>query len=209
MFKALTKYLLQYNRVSIPYIGSFEMVQQPAVLNIAEKVIHPPVYYCKYSTMEAIHQHQLQYLANELETDIKKMGLQLESFGKALLKEIKNRPFEWKGIGILEERNAAIIFTFDESGNNILEPVEAQKVLRDKRPHLVLVGEREVMANSAEDVGDEELEKQRYYLEIVGGAIALAALLFIIYYLYQHHYSPLSTGANVKFSPVNMAPLHK
>lgn len=56
MFSAATKYLIQKRSLRIPQVGSFTIVQQPATLDIAEKLMYPPLYSYDYATDNAGYQ---------------------------------------------------------------------------------------------------------------------------------------------------------
>ena len=62
VFNQLTKYLVQYKRVSIPSVGTILLVQQPAQLNVADKIIEPPTVSAELREDVVVPEHQLKYL---------------------------------------------------------------------------------------------------------------------------------------------------
>ena len=110
MYQQLVKYLSQYKQVSIPQVGSFELVPQSAMLDVASKLIQPPTYLPQYSDKDSVKEHQLNFLALDLNTDKEQVKEQLENFGKDLRTKIKHGPFSWKGVGKLQDANAEMVF---------------------------------------------------------------------------------------------------
>ena len=59
MYQQLAKYLSQFKQVSIPQVGTFELVQQSAMLDVASKLIQPPTYLPQYSDKDFVILHSL------------------------------------------------------------------------------------------------------------------------------------------------------
>ena len=101
MLQQLTDYLLHFRRVSIPELGTIELVQQPATLDIANKVIYPPYYKAVFSEKQDGAAHQLQYLQGVLGTEAA-VPEQLRLVGAEMKRKMQQQPFTWQGIGTFE-----------------------------------------------------------------------------------------------------------
>jgi hypothetical protein len=87
VYQQLATYLSQYKQVTIPQVGSFELVPKPAMLDVASKLIHPPGYLPQYSDRDFVKEHQLNFLALDLNADKEIVKEELENFGKDLKKK--------------------------------------------------------------------------------------------------------------------------
>lgn len=196
MLSVLTKYLFASRQLYIPHIGSFEVVQLPARLDIADKLIYPPTCDILYKEGGAAREIQWSYLGEELETSPADVRQQLEQFGLKLKERLKESTFDWKGLGILEYKNNKVVF-HQASHAGYLQPVEAHKVLRENAPHTVLIGEQEVHSHDVADLLHASAKKRSYTMIIAWVLLALA-ILFIIYYFYKEGFHIGSSGLKTK-----------
>ena len=210
MFQQLTKYLTQYKQVSIPEVGSFELVYRSATLDIGKKLVQPPSYFTNYSDSDLVKDHQLNILAQDLNTDKPSVEKLLQQFGSELKRRIQSESFIWKGIGILEKKDSQIFFHPDvpHASWQGLQPVKAEKVLRDDAMHTVLVGEREVRKSHLQE-GVADSFTKRSALVIIGWILAVLAIAFIVFMLYRGGFQSTSTGSKWEISPSTNQPTHK
>lgn len=182
MLLLLTKYLFQSRQVCIPGIGSFAVEARPAQLDTANKQILPPGYAVRYSEEETLSDDQLNELAHLMKVNENTAKERVAVLGRELRRQIRGSRFEWKGIGFLEEVNGKVAFS-PEASLTTLEPVPAERVIREGVTHTVLVGDQEVQSN-----GEPPLEaappKKRSVEMIIAWVLLALAVLFIIYYLY-------------------------
>jgi hypothetical protein len=208
VFQQLTKYLSQYKQVSIPEIGSIELVYQSASLDVPNKRIEPPSYLPRYSDRDTVKEHQLNFLAADLNTDKVSVQQQLQIFGRELQKRIHNEAFLWRGIGRLEKTDSRILFHPDVLPNEGLQHIKAEKILRENVMHTVLVGEQEVQKKHLREESVAVSEK-RSYLNIIGWILAAAAIGFIVFMLYQDNFQTTASGNKTKIVPARTQPLSK
>ncbi len=213
MFSLLTKYLLHFKKVAIPHIGGLQLIAEPAALNIADKVIHPPVYTVQFADEADADPHQIHYIAAASEKDERTVSNQLNNFGAALRRRIQQQPFTWNGIGQWQYENGVILFSSDTIALPSLQAIEAHRVLRDHTTHTVLIGDLEVQAHTSRDraiiVDDRKaaLPAKKYTI-IIGLIIAAIALAFIGYYLYANNFQPSASGYQQKINPAAPAPTY-
>jgi hypothetical protein len=208
VYQQLTKYLSQYKQVSIPQVGTFELVPQSATLDVASKLIHPPSYATRYTDSVSVKEHQLNFLALDLNAGRDQALEELENFGRELKKKLQGGVFSWKDIGRLEAKETITVFHPEVFVSEGLKPIAAEKVLRKNVQHAVLRGEQEVFSASFYD--EEKIFIKKVHVPTLMGwiAVALSALL-ILYFVYRNNFSATSSGTRMKVSPAKESPTYK
>ena len=193
MLNLLTKYLLQYRRVSIPSVGTITLVHQPAQLNIADKLILPPAFVAEIGEDETVPDHQLSYLSAALQAEGAVVSQQLASLGERLKERIQAGGFYWKGIGLIREKREPMRLALPALG-----PVPAERVLRPEAEHNVLVGNQHLTSTqitALKEEVEEVAEKERSVFVVVGWVVLFLAVLYIIFVLYQGKFRMGATGS--------------
>lgn len=193
MFQQLSKYLWQYKQVTIPEVGSFQLVHQSANFDVTSKIIYPPCYSAQYTSSDAVEDHQINFLAADLNTDRFSVQKQLELFGRELKKRIQVGSFFWKGIGRLENKDTQILFHPDMETAGRLQPVSAERVLRDDARHVVLVGEQEVLKSHLPDEQAPVIRK-KWNVALIGWILVAIAIAFIFFILYKGGFQTTASG---------------
>jgi hypothetical protein len=201
----LTKYLLQKKQVCIPHVGTFELIQLSPEWNVADKLFSPPVFFAQYSGQDNVPAEQLRYLSSAQQEDDVKLQQQLNDFGKSLKERVQSSPFEWNGFGTLSYDSNKIIFTPQTIESSALQPIPAQRVIRQHAEHMVLVGDQEMTAQQLSEVL-HPAEKKRSIVLLIGWVILILAILAIIYFLYIGHFS--TGAAGLKTHAANQSTLH-
>ena len=199
MLELLAKYLYQYKQLYIPGIGSFEVVDQPARLEYADRLIYPPVAEIRYSEGGALSDTQMEYLEEELGTDRFAIEKKLQLFGQDLKQRLNGTPFEWPGLGTLNFRHNRV--EFHPATVTGLAPVEAHKVIRENAQHMVLIGEQEVRSGDVPEYLHGTSPKRSVFV-LVGWILLALAILFLVYYFYKEGLKPESSGSRVKAAKV-------
>ena len=195
MFDILTRYLHEYGQLYIPYIGSFEVVEQPARLEFADRLVHPPSFEIRYSEEGRLRDTQVEYLQEEWDTDGSAVEQRLQQFGRQLKDRLAGGSFTWPGLGILHYQQNKVNFEGAPLVN--LSPVEAHKVIREHAQHTVLIGEQEVQSGDAAGY-IQGTARKRSVLVLVGWILLGLALLFLAYYFYKEGFRPESSGSRQK-----------
>lgn len=196
MFVLLTKYFFQYRELNIPEIGAFKLIEVPATFDVVNKLIHPPGYDIMFSNQQVVKEHQLSYLATFLHCDKTKALLELEKFGESLKNQLSNQAFLWQGLGSLKLADGIISFHVDTHRDQLLQPVPAEKVLRDKNQQTVLVGDKEVQTGQDEYI--EAPAKKRSIAMIIAWILILLSIAFIGFHFYKQGLKPSSSGNQMK-----------
>ena len=191
MLPQLTAYLVQFQQVHIPSVGTVRLVQQPATLDVAGKLIHPPQVNIQFNEDGWLTRHQLWYFGSQLNEDEASTRHALQDAGIQLRKEIEHDTFTWNGIGTFTYQNQKLQFE-PQPVPQYLQPVTAERVMREGVQHSVLIGDQVVLSDGHTEAVTEE--RQRNWSRIAGWAFVILALFFILFYLYQHQFSPTATG---------------
>ncbi len=196
MLNLLTKYLLQYRQVSIPSVGTVRLVQSPAQLNVADKVLHPPSFAAELTADSSrVPDHQIWFLSAALHQEKEAVLKSLQSLGEQMSGPVSGDGFDWKGIGLIK-RNAAPVSLRLQA----FTPVLAERVLRHDAEHSVLVGDRQRMVGPANAVPaepePETAEKKRSPLIIVGWVLLILSILYILFVLFRGGFKIGSTGSH-------------
>jgi nucleoid DNA-binding protein len=195
VIEVITKYLLQYRKVAIPYIGSFEIRYEPARLDVADKQMIAPTYVTEYSSNDSVRDHQYNYFTSSLNAERNKVSDDLALFGEQLNERLSSQPVVLNGLGILKKAGQRIVFEPQESAFDGLQPVAASKVIRENASHTVLVGERE--RNSIEMAESLQASpEQKSYLNLIGWILFILAAAAIVYFLYKDSFNPSGAGLN-------------
>jgi hypothetical protein len=189
VFSLLTKYLVQYGRLCIPHVGTFEIERQPPRLDIGDKMLAPPLYKMVFSEGDHLSEHQLDFIRSG--TAITRN--ELASFGEKLKHKIRQEPVHLTGFGVLRYSSNSLVFEPHAVQLPSLQPLPAQKVIRENVQHQMLVGDREMSSQQVTDVLNQGSGK-RSLLMIVGWAVFILAVLLIIFLLYLNSFQTAASG---------------
>jgi hypothetical protein len=188
----LTRYLLQFHQVYIPSVGTIRLVQQPAQLDVASKQIRPPYFTFQFSEDGRITKHQLWQFSSQLHFDETATRKALEDAGAHLKQHIQQQPFTWHEIGTFRIADHKMVFEPQEHAP-ILQPVVAERVLREHVQHSVLVGDQLVLSDGHAQILEAE-QRHWNWSRILGWAAVILSVFFILFYLYQHQFEATATG---------------
>ena len=195
MLSSLTSCLVQHKKVFIPHVGQFVIHYKPATLDFANRLIYPPVNELRFTENGNLENDQVIFLENDLGIDGTLLEEKLGSFGAGLKAAITQSSFTWAGFGELKYVNDEIAFHPQES---LLQPIPANKVIRENAHHAVLVGEKEMHSGDTSYITNEKGRRKLSYFIIAGWIIALLAVAFIVYHLYTQNFKPHSSGYRQK-----------
>ena len=139
MLYHLTRYLLQYKQVCIPHAGTLQLIQQPPVLNVPDKLLEPPAYSFEWTPEENPSVHQLIFLQRSMRQETSGVQNQLQSFGLLFKQKLQNGGFVWEGLSTVTNEGQGLPVSLP-----CLQAVPAEKVIRQDALHTVLVGDKEL-----------------------------------------------------------------
>lgn len=198
MQDTLYEFLIINKKLSLPGIGTISLRQNSSQLDFTDKQLSSPSFYF--------------VLDHENDTPSKKTfdwlslsrGISewdairsVNDFSFSLKNSISRvGEATWDGVGVLKR---------DKTGNLTLDPhkitlqteqpVHAEKVIREKFEHTVLVGEREKSSvEMAEYFASETPGKN--YAWVIAVVVTILAVMFIGWYFSDKGFSPSSAGNN-------------
>ncbi len=199
MLPQLARYLLQFHQVHVPSVGTIRLVQQPAALDVASKLIHPPHFMIDFSEEGWLTRHQLWHFGMQLHFDESATRDALQNVGIQLRRTIESAPFLWNGVGSFSYTDQRILFE-PQQPDPVLLPVPAERVIRLGVQHEVRQGDQLVRSN-AEAGYTEPDEKQWDWRQITGWAAVVLSVFFILFCLYQQQFQPGAAGLHDKIVP--------
>lgn len=196
MQDTLYEFLIINKKLSLPGIGTISLRQNSSQLDFTNKQLNSPSFYF--------------VLENENDTPSKKLFDWLSSSKSVsewdAIKSVNDFSFslknsisqvgeaKWEGVGVLKR---------DKNGNLKLDPhtitlqteqpVHAEKVIREKFEHTVLVGEREKSSVEMAEYFAGDAPKKNYAW-IIAVALTILAVMFIGWYFSEKGFSPSSAG---------------
>jgi hypothetical protein len=190
----LTKYLLQYRQVSIPSVGTIRLVQGPAQLVVADKVLLPPSFAVEVSEADSVPDHQLVFLSAALREEKEAVLQSLHEVGNRIGQQVSGEGFHWKGIGLIQRNPRPVQLSV-----TALAPVPAERVLRQDAEHRVLVGDQHrTVAQNVPAAGDSEpgvVENKRSVFMLIGWILLILSVLYILFVLYQGGFKISAAGS--------------
>jgi len=191
-----TRYLLQYKKVCIPTIGTFEIVQLAPVLNFTDKLFLPPSYTTNFLKKDQLSEHQVNYFAscNQFEKDT--LRQELISFGEKFRNIIKKGPYQWNGFGTLQIDSDNVVFHPVMISLDSFQNIHAKKVMRGTSDHNMIMGDREITVQEATMVLSTPKTRKPVYM-IIGWILLAIAILIIFYILFTGHFEPNSSGLKI------------
>jgi hypothetical protein len=187
----LTKYLLQHKRVSIPFIGTFELVRQPPHVSIGDKRISAPFFVTRHFKKDEVPEHQVLSFSSGEERERSKQ--ELYSFGEQLQKAVKKNPLQWKGIGTLKYAASEVVFEPEEIRVEGLQALPAEKVLRENVQHSIRVGDQQMTSQQVTDAL-HHTDQERDWSMLAGWILLILALASLLVFLYIKNFQASSVG---------------
>lgn len=170
-------------------MGTIQLVQVPAQLNVADKTIQPPTFSAELKEDATVPDHQLAYLSAALHTDKESVRQSLNELGAALEERIQGDGFHWNGIGTIRR------FGKIERDITALAPLPAERVMRQDAEHTVLVGDQHMTSSEIAGLKEAPAGKRRSIFVLIGWIVLLLSLLFIIFILYQGKFRIGASGS--------------
>ena len=173
-------------------MGTIQLVQQPPQLNVADKIIQPPSYAAELKDDETVSEHQLNFLSAALQQERESIHHSLNDLGLRLKEKVQGEGFNWNGIGTIRSSGGVVSVPVDG-----LEPLPAERVLRQDAEHTVLVGDHEMTSTQIAGMREGEAagKRKRSIWMIIGWIVLIISILAIVFVLYQGKFRIGATGS--------------
>jgi hypothetical protein len=198
MQNSLYEFLILNKKISLPGIGTISLRQDPAQLDIGNRQFTSSSFSFLLDTKNDTPSKKLfEWLAVSLGISEWDAIRSVNDFSSSLKNKISEEgKVSWENIGVLSRGNTGDLklnpFAIDIRSE---QPVNAEKVIREKFEHTVLVGEQEKTSVEMVEYFAEETPK-RNYAWIVAVAIIVLAVMFIGWYFSEKGFAPSSAGNN-------------
>ncbi|HEV8272594.1 MAG TPA: hypothetical protein VGQ04_14885 [Chitinophagaceae bacterium] len=196
MQDTLYEFLLLNKKLSLPGIGTISLCQNSATLDFTNKQFTSPSF---YFTIESRNDKPSKKLFDWLSSSF---GItewdaikSVNDFSFDLKKKLSEKgEVNWENVGMIRRNNNGDLKI--ETQTIILQseqPVTAEKVIRVKAEHTVLVGEQEKTSVEMQEYFAESTKKKNYTW-LIAAIIAVLAVIFIGWYFSEKGFSTSSAG---------------
>ena len=196
MQDTLYEFLLLNKKLSLPGIGTISVCQSSAQHDFSDKQFTAPSF---YFTIESRNDKPSKKLFDWLSASL---GItewdairSINDFSFALRQELSERgEVSWENVGMIRRDNNGDLKL---EGQNILlytqQPVTAEKVIRLKAEHTILVGEKEKTSTEMEEYISGNPAKKNYSW-LIAIILTVLAVMFIGWYFSQKGFLTSSAG---------------
>lgn len=210
MYTELYRYFIQHKKLYLPGIGNFILERKPAEADFVNRCINPPSYSILLQQNSVNPSSKFfAWLAAAFNISEKEAIIRFNDFVFDLKREINNgSKIEWNGIGVISKGLGDTIRFNAEELNLPVKAVHAEKVIREKAEHSVLVGERERTAEEmTEFLSISSRQKTNWW--VLPLAILLLAFMFIGWYLSKNGLGTSSLSNTKKLTPAAATDTYK
>ena len=196
MQNTLYEFLLLNKKLSLPGIGTIRLKQNSSQLDFTNKQFTAPSYYFTLESKDDQPSKKLfEWLS--LSTGVTEWDAirSVNDFSFSLKSKISGAgEINWDNVGVIKRDVAGNLrlnshtITFSHE-----QPVAAEKVIREKAEHTVLVGEKERSAVEMEEYLADHSSKRNYGW-IIAVVLTVLAVMFIGWYFSEKGFIPSSTG---------------
>jgi len=196
MQDTLYEFLLLNKKLSLPGIGTISLCQNSAHLDFTNKQFTAPSFYFTIESRNDKPSKKLfDWLSSTLGMTEWEAIKSVNDFSFDLKKKLSEKgELNWENVGIIRRDNNGDLKL--ETQSMILQseqPVKAEKVIRIKAGHTVLVGEHEKTSMEMEEYFAENTAKKNYTW-LIAAIITVLAVLFIGWYFSEKGFSISSAG---------------
>lgn len=192
MKEILLKYLLQFQKLSLPGIGYLQLHIRASQTDIVGKRILPPTpaFRLTGDIPAASEKELVHFVAGKMQVSEDVADREIHEFCNSALEGIKKGvPLEWEGFGSIRKGIAGEM-TFDLASKTIFAfpPVPAERVIRTNAEHTILVGDTEkTTTQMSELLLEEPTIRKRTGWWVWALILLIAGGVAIGFYLYQHN----------------------
>ena len=200
MYSELYSYFIVHKNLNLPGIGNLVLERKPAEADFVNRCIKPPIYTISLQEPQDKASHKFYtWIASAFNISENEAVIKFNDFVFEIKNKIKQGGnIEWKGIGILSKGFGDKI-NFTAQQITLEQSVPAQKIIREKAEHSVLVGERErTSVEMSEYLNQPDAKRSLWW--ILPLAILLAALVFVAWHFSNSGMNTSSTSNALKIN---------
>jgi hypothetical protein len=205
MYRELYQYLVLHKHLDLPGIGSLLIERKPAQVDIADKIINPPVFHIVWKQNTGTPAKKFfTWLGSRLDISERDAVIRFNDFLFEFKKQLSNgNNLEWLGVGTFSKGLGGDI-RLESLWDNISPgmPVPAHKVLRENAEHIIRVGEEERTSAQMKELlhhADEDRKKSLLWMAAL--VITILSVIFIGYYFSARGLNTSSAANQQKLAP--------
>ena len=196
MQDTLYEFLLLNKKVGLPGIGTISLCQSSAQLDFTNKQFTAPSFYFTIESRNDKPSKKLfDWLSSSLSITEWDAIKSINDFSFDLKKKLsENGEVNWQNVGLIRRNSNGDLKL--EAQNILLQserPVIAEKVIRVKAEHTVLVGEQEKTSVEMEEYFAGSTRKKNYTW-LIAVILTVLAVMFIGWHFYEKGFSTSSAG---------------
>lgn len=204
MIDVLNNYLAQFNKISIPGLGTIYLERIPAQSDFINKQLIPPSYRYRFDKYFDIPDKEFfSFFAASKEIPDYEAIRQYNEWAQQFRDSITtNQAVEWKEVGKLyRDPSGEVVFESYGAVQSYLSPVQALRVIRSNAEHTMIVGDREMSTKEMTELLGEppvvkHVEKESWLVYAL--ILAAIACVVIFFHFYKHGLTPASFGNQQK-----------
>jgi hypothetical protein len=196
MQDTLYEFLIINKKLSLPGIGTIRLKQNSSRLDFTNKELNSPSFYFVLDHDNDTPSKKLfEWLSSSKGISEWDAIKSVNDFSFALKNSISQTgEANWEGVGILKrDENGSLKLDPGTITLQTEQPVHAEKVIREKFEHTVLVGEREKSSVEMAEYFAGDAPKKNYAW-IIAVVLTILSVMFIGWYFSQKGFNPSSAG---------------
>ncbi len=196
MQDTLYEFLILNKKLSLPGIGTIGLFHNPALHDFADRKFIPPFYFFEIeSGNDKPSKKLLDWLCASTGMSEWEAAKSVNDFSAGLMKTLfEDGEVKWDKVGMFRrDKNGDIKLVARTVSWQSEQPVAAEKVIRQKAEHTVLVGEQERSSAQMEEYFSQATPKKNYTW-IIAVILTFLAIMFIGWYFSEKGFSPSSAG---------------
>ncbi len=197
MRDTLYEFLMLNKQLTLPGIGTITVQRESSHIDFTNRQIMPPTFHFAFDPRnDSPSKNLFQWLSASLKLSEWEAIKAVNDFSLSFKNELaEKKQVSWEKIGIFRKDGTGNL-NFDEvRANRAEQPVVAEKVLRDKAEHTILVGEKERSAAEMEQYF-AGTPVRRNYAWMVAVVLVVLAIMYIGWYFSEKGFVPSSAGNN-------------
>ena len=202
MRDTLYEFLVLNKKLSLPGIGTISLQQSPSELDITSRQITPPSFhYSLDATNDSPSKKLFEWLSASTAITEWDAIKAVNDFSSSFKNELADKKeVTWEKIGTFKKDGAGHLKLNSATFLKNVQPVIAEKVIRQKAEHTILVGEKERSAAEMEEYFADTPAK-RNYTGLIAVILIVVAIMFIGWYFSENGFTPASAGNNSVVKP--------
>ncbi|MER3498169.1 MAG: hypothetical protein C4308_05780 [Chitinophagaceae bacterium] len=204
MFEQLHAYLVKNKKLALPGLGTVSILYTPAKTDFPSRSILPPLWTVQFQQgNDAAARKLYTWLSQVFSISEREAVIRLNDFVYNLKKNIESGTVvEWSSVGTFKKTLSGISFEPQQPAN-FLQPVPAEKIIRENADQTMLVGEQEKTSTQMAEILHPAEEKRTMQWWIIPVAIVILVFIFTGWYISEHGMNLSATGNTQKIKPAN------